>query len=323
MLCCPQNWGIQKVETWRKTSKISTFVLQDCVSDIVNIVFSLLVSGEVWRATESREAGRHYLLQIFRFWETVWCSPELPAEAQIWLWRHEMLAKVRHSLTIAARLPQTRVQLSTVQGMVCGCTACGSPGDPHYSTWNGQSGLHRHEGVECNAQYGSGSLNSHRFLCSIPTHLLPSWEIKSSKIPSQIYLLSILLPDQYTVYLWLNHSIKSVTILTQVEKKTSVIQELQPRKLSTSYQIWLGLTSTCTTRSNHLYLHVRHTYRGCVHSWRLHILRMGFGFLLASQKLRWTILLSLFLRHPYLVYWNPGKYFRKIRKNRSLLEFLV
>jgi len=83
MLCCPQNWGIQKVETWRKTSKISTFVLQDCVSDIVNIVFSLLVSGEVWRATESREAGRHYLLQIFRFWETVWCSPELPAKAQI------------------------------------------------------------------------------------------------------------------------------------------------------------------------------------------------------------------------------------------------
>lgn len=49
------------------------------------------------------------------------------------------------------------------------------------------------------------------------------------------------------------------------------------------------------------------TYSGCVHSWILHILLIGFGFLLTSQKLRWTILLSLFLRHPYLVYWKPVK----------------
>lgn len=109
----------------------------------------------------------------------------------------------------------------------------------------------------------------------------------------------------------------------QNEKSTSITQDLQSRTLLASLQIWFGFIFTPITRSNRLYSYAWPTHRGRVHSWRLHILRMGFGFLLASQKLRWTILLSLFLRHPYFVYWNPGKYFRKIRKNRLLLEMFL
>lgn len=47
------------------------------------------------------------------------------------------------------------------------------------------------------------------------------------------------------------------------------------------------------------------TYTGGLHSWTLQRLRMGFGFLLISQKLRCTRRLSLFLLHPYLVYCTP------------------
>lgn len=184
-----------EVRSWKLGEKQAKF--QHLFCRTVYLILwtpSLVASGEAWRAMEAREAGRHSLLQIFRFWKTVGCSPELSAQAQICLRRHEMLAKVRYSLPTAACLPQTRVQLSTVQGTALGCTACGSRGDLHCSTWNGQSGLHRHEGAECNAQYGSGSLNSHRFLCSIPTRLLPSWEVK--RYHRYFYLLSVRLPGQ-------------------------------------------------------------------------------------------------------------------------------
>lgn len=50
---------------------------------------------------------------------------------------------------------------------------------------------------------------------------------------------------------------------------------------------------------------VAFTYTGGLHSWMLQRLRMGFGFLLISQKLRCTRRLSLFLLHPYLVYCTP------------------
>lgn len=49
------------------------------------------------------------------------------------------------------------------------------------------------------------------------------------------------------------------------------------------------------------------THWGCVQSCRLHILRMGLGFLPASQYPRWTIFVSPFFLQPYLVYWNPAK----------------
>lgn len=58
------------------------------IAYVISWIFSLPVSGEVSRAIEAREAGRHYLLQTFRFWKTVRCSPELWAQAQLRFRRH-------------------------------------------------------------------------------------------------------------------------------------------------------------------------------------------------------------------------------------------
>lgn len=48
-------------------------------------------------------------------------------------------------------------------------------------------------------------------------------------------------------------------------------------------------------------------YMGWMHSCMLQRLRMGLGFLLVSQKVRWTNRLSLFLLHPYFVYCTPSE----------------
>lgn len=155
------------------------------------------------------------------------CSQELSPQAQLWHWRHEVLAEVWYLLMTAAHLPQTRVQPSTVQGTVHGCMACDSQGDLHCSTWSGQSDLCHHGGVECNAQYGSGSLNSHRFLCSIPTHLLTTWGVKRTRCHQNFYPLSKLLPAQAALsvqFFLVVKPLRSVTSLTQTEKENQNIR---------------------------------------------------------------------------------------------------
>lgn len=188
---CYAVFRSEEVKSWRLGEKQAKFRCLFCrIVYLILGIFPLLLSAKVWRAIKAHKAGRHY--QALE--NSVQCSWELSAQAQIWVWRHEMVARVSCSFMTAACLPQTRVQLSIVQGMVLDCMACGSQGDLHYNIWNGQSGLHRHEEVECNAQYGSGSPNSHRFSCSIPTHLLPSWELKMNKKNHNFYLFSKQLP---------------------------------------------------------------------------------------------------------------------------------
>lgn len=63
-------------------------------------------------------------------------------------------------------------------------------------------------------------------------------------------------------------------------------------------------------------LELKFAYAGWLHSCTLQRLRMGLGFLLVSQKFRWTKRPSLFLLHPYFVYCIP-KTDRRVRKSEN------
>lgn len=84
--------------------------------------------------------------------------------------------------------PGTRARLSTARGTVPGCRSAGSRADPRCTAWPARSGWCRLEGAGCSAPCAAGSRNSHRFWCSVPTHLLPSWEGKWSQTLSTVNL---------------------------------------------------------------------------------------------------------------------------------------
>lgn len=103
--------------------------------------------------------------------------------------------------------PGTRAQLSMAWGTAPGCRSAGSQGEPCCRTWLGRSGWCRLEEAGCSALCGAGSQNSHMFWCSVPTHLLPSWEGKESQTPSTVNLF---------VLLWLPHPLSKLIYMERL-----------------------------------------------------------------------------------------------------------